>query len=251
MDASARQEAAKLQSSMEAIHQSYSGTNNSEKESSPFVTIVYNNMTPEQLQWQFTHQQSGGGLAAPPRPPQVSEKDWLDAIVKNPNPQAYIPSALVGAEALQARLGWQQERANDLEKAANSLKSVREDLQKRVEQYQQALQDLHRRHDDIRKRMLAIMMKVEIARCMNMPLQKDEILLAQRLVKIMKDLEKANKTLESIPTSASISSENVTIPNSDQLAEVLNLHRQEILQLTSTMQGDMRDVQALHSKRLS
>ena len=215
------------------------------------MTIVYNNMTPEQLQWQFVHQQSGGGLAAPPRPPQVSEKDWIEAVVRNPDPQAYIPSALVGAEALQARLGWQQERANALEKGAKALQSHQEDMQRRAEQYQQSLQDLKRMHDQIRKRMIAVMTKVELARCFNIPLQKDEIALAQRLAAIIKELDKASKAMDSLPPMPKIAQDKIALPNKEQLAQVLKGHREGLVQLSSSVQRDKMDIQVLQTKRLT
>ena len=132
MEASARQEAAKLQQSLEILHKSYAGTSHAEEESSPFVCIVYNDMNPEQLQWYFAHSQTGS-QPVPPKPPQVSEKDWLEAVVRNPDASLYIPIALVGAEALQARLGWQQERANSFAKGAELLEGARDSLVNRVQ----------------------------------------------------------------------------------------------------------------------
>jgi hypothetical protein len=165
MDASARQEAAKLQAALEDLHHAYAGT--SHQKPSPLVTIVYNTMSSEQLQWQFANQQAGGGYVLPPKPPQVEEQKWLEAVVNNPDRSSYIPVALVGAEALQARVGWQQQQAAGYEQNMNMLKGAQEDMQRRTAQVRQSVNQLEQMHTTLRSRLLRIMNKVEVVRCMN------------------------------------------------------------------------------------
>lgn len=251
MDASAKLEAAKLQTALEALHQSYAGTTNSDQKSSPFVTIVYNFMTPEQLQWQSAHQQSGGGLAVPPRPPQVSEQDWSEAVVNNPDPERLIPVALIGSEALRARIGWQQEQANNLEKAIKMLDDAKGTLQEKSEGVRQRFASLNAHHNHLRKRMLAIMSKVELARCMNLPLQNDEVHLARKMGHILQELNRIEKNMASIPQPPGLHTDSIVVPNSEQLAQVLKDHRQGILQMTNAAKREMRDIETLQTKRFS
>ena len=176
MDASARQEAEKIRLGLETLHCAYSGNviqGSSGNESSKFVTITYNDMTSDQRQLQFLHGMGTGGnghLMAPPKPPQVSESDWKEAVVKNPDPQNYMPNALVGAMALQARVSWQQDRAKELAANAASLTKTHELLKDRIARVNEDLIACAKTHAAVRKRLLDVMRRVEIARCMNQPM---------------------------------------------------------------------------------
>jgi hypothetical protein len=246
MDASARQEAAKLQSALEELHHAYSGT--STRKSSPLVTIVYNNMTSDQLQWQFAHQQSGGGYAIPPKPPQVSQQTWMEAVVNNPDQSTLIPTALIGAEALQARLGWQQQQASQYEQnVKTNLKGAQDALQKHTARVQQDVQRLDQMHASSRSRLLRIMNKVEVLRCMNLPLQTDEVNLANRLRAILNQLDTVNKAMNSLKAPAPPPT-SVDLPDKQRLQQVFNEHRQSIIYLSETVQKENRDVQLLQQR---
>lgn len=252
MDASARQEAAKLQSSLEELHHAYSGT--SIQKPSPLVTIVYNTMTSQQLQWQFAHaQSSGGGYAIPPKPPQVSEQTWLEAVVNNPDRSALIPVALIGAEALQARVGWQQQQATQFaDSVSTTLTGAHESLQQRMSSSKVAMKELAQMHANLSSRLLRLMHKVEVVRCMNVPLQTDELALARRLQGLMQHLDALTKVMGSLQTAAG-SSHNTSltgihVPEKQRLQQLFTEHRQSIVYLSETVQKEKRDVQLLKER---
>jgi hypothetical protein len=248
MDASARQEAAKLQNSLEILHNSYAGITNSVDKSSPFVTIVYNDMTPEQLQWHFAHSQAAGSLVVPPKPPQVSEQDWFLAVAQNPDPKLFIPTALIGAEALQARLGWQQDRANTFSRGVADLAETREIMDRRAERYKEHMAALERIHMGLSKRLLEVMRKVELVRCMNLPFQMEERNLMERLVVIRNNVEKVGAMLDSVRSRAPEVLQNVDLPDETTLMSIFIAHHSTLGQLSEVVQKDKRDVAMLQER---
>ena len=247
MDASARQEAAKLQAALEDLHHAYTGT--SYQKPSPLVTIVYNTMSSEQLQWQFANQQAGGGYVLPPKPPQVDEQKWLEAVVNNPDRSSYIPVALVGAEALQARVGWQQQQATGYEQNINMLKGTQEDMHRRTAQVRQSVDQLEQMHVTLRSRLLRIMNKVEVVRCMNLPLQADEVNLVKRLQGILQHIDLLTKTLSKLQGANSTPLRtNLELPDRQQLQQVLTEHRSSIVYLSETVQQEKLDIHLIKER---
>lgn len=247
MDASARQEAAKLQSSLEDLHHAYNGT--SHQKPSPLVTIVYNTMTSEQLQWIFSNQQAGGGYVLPPKPPQVDEQQWLEAVVKNPDRSCYIPIALVGAEALQARVGWQQQQASGFNQDIAMLKHTQDAMQRRTAELRQGVMLLEQMHTTLRSRLLRLMNKVEVLRCMNFPLQVDEINLVKRLQGILQAMDGLTKTIAKLrETNAASLPNNLELPDRDRLQQVLTGHRSSIVYLSEVVQKEKRDLHLIKER---
>eukprot|EP00545_Synedropsis_sp_CCMP1620_P010322 CAMPEP_0119026776 /NCGR_PEP_ID=MMETSP1176-20130426/36043_1 /TAXON_ID=265551 /ORGANISM="Synedropsis recta cf, Strain CCMP1620" /LENGTH=180 /DNA_ID=CAMNT_0006982563 /DNA_START=41 /DNA_END=580 /DNA_ORIENTATION=+ len=180
-------------------------------------------MTSEQLQWQFAHQQSGGGYAIPPKPPQVSQQMWLEAVVNNPDQSTLIPAALVGAEALQARLGWQQQQASQYQDGVTkNLMGAQEELQRHVARVRQNVQQLDQMHASLRSRLLRIMNKSEVLRCMNLPLQTAEVNLANRLRAILQHLDTVSKAMNNL--QATPAPTNVNLPDKQRLQQVFTEH---------------------------
>jgi len=252
IDAQARQEEAKLQSSLEELLHAYAGTSHSKP--SPFVTIVYNNMTSEELQWQFANQQcvGVGGYSIPPKPPQVSEQTWLEAVVNNPDRTTLIPAALVGAEALQARVGWQQDVATKHEQESlKTLRAALNEVQRRHVQVRQNLQQLQQMHASIRGRMLRIMNKTEVVRCLNLPLQGDEVALAKRFHNMLQQLEKVGQSMMTL-SQKEIEKKppELDIPNDQKgrLAEVFTEHRKSLVYLSESVQKEKRDIHLLKDR---
>jgi hypothetical protein len=249
MDASARQEAAKLQNSLEILHNSFAGITNSVDKSSPFVAIVYDLMTPEQLKWHFAHSQPAESLVVPPKPPQVSEEDWLLAVAQNPDPKEFIPNALVGAEALQARLGWQQDRANTFSRGVADLAETCEIMDRRMERYKESISALQRIHMGLSKRLLEVMRKVELVRCMNLPFQMEERNLMDRLVIIRNNVEKVGAMLDSVRNRAPERLQNVDLPDETTLMSIFVAHHSTLGQLSEVVQRDKRDMNMLQERQ--
>lgn len=249
MDASARQEAERVRTALERLNAAYAGLPDGEGESK-FVAIVYNPLSPEQRQLQWFHGMGNGGLIpAPDRPPYVSEKQWRKAVVENPDPQNYVPNALVGAAALQARINWQQDRARELASHAETLQRSQDTIRDRSLQAQQEVEQMARKHSALRTRLLDVMRRVELARCMNQPTQSDELKALQRLAALYKQVDSVRITLLALQDKARTQSATTTtqltaqdVPEASQLVPVLKDHRHKLHTLTTLIQKDQRDV---------
>jgi hypothetical protein len=252
MDASARQEAERVRMKLDALNYAYAGIPTSD-EGSKFIAIVYSPLTPEQRQLRWMHGMSTGIIPMPPRPPQVSEKQWMRAVVENPDPENYVPHPLVGANELQTRIGWQQTRALDLANHATSLHQAHETLQERL---RLALQDTHakaRRHVALRKRLMDVMRRVELTRCLHQPTQPDELKASQRLSDLHKQVDQAQRVLlqlqDQARSTATARAVVPEVPDAEELLPVLTDHRQKLQTLVTTAQKDQRDV-GLIAKRV-
>ena len=247
MDETARQEAVKLQSAAEKLYNGYRG--------SKLVTIVYNQMTPEQRQWQWTMMNATGGLRhpIPPTPTIVSEQDWIDMCVRNPDPDSYMPAAMMGADALQTRLASQQDRSQNLQKNLDTLQDAHTSLQAKRDRFESDVASLRTIHARLRQRLLDMMRKVELVRCRNLPIQADEAKLAQQLhllstqvaqmAQLMAQLHQQAQSASTRPSSA-----RVALPDKAQLHQVLTEHREALTKLSNAVQQDANDLSLLQQK---
>ena len=249
MDASARQEAERVRSALEGLHAAYTGIALHESQSK-FVAIVYNPLSPEERQLQWIHGMGNSGqILASPKPPQVSETEWKKAIVNNPDPQNYTPNALVGAVALQARVSWQQERAKELASNTATLHKSHETVKERLACAKQDVEEKVRRHAALRKRLLDVMRRVELARCMNQKTQLDEFKAMQRLTMLLKEVDSIRVVLISLQDKARTQTaavakgvQAIALPERDQLLPVLKEQRTKLEKLTLMAKRDIRDV---------
>lgn len=257
LDASARQEAERVRSALETLHVAYTGNALPKNgESSKFVTIVYNDLTPEQRQQQWIHGMGNGGMIlAPPRPPQISESEWKKAVVNNPDPQNYMPVPLVGAVALQARVSWQQDRAKDLAASAVTLQKSHETVKDRSARTMQEIEQKLKRHTELRKKLLQVMKSVELARCMNQQIQPDEIKAAQRLQALLNEVDSVRDMLISLQdkartqaAAASKGTQLLDMPNKEKLLPVLNEQRRKLETLSNISIRDSRDVRLISQR---
>eukprot|EP00339_Tiarina_fusa_P018560 CAMPEP_0117024980 /NCGR_PEP_ID=MMETSP0472-20121206/18502_1 /TAXON_ID=693140 ORGANISM="Tiarina fusus, Strain LIS" /NCGR_SAMPLE_ID=MMETSP0472 /ASSEMBLY_ACC=CAM_ASM_000603 /LENGTH=404 /DNA_ID=CAMNT_0004731575 /DNA_START=32 /DNA_END=1246 /DNA_ORIENTATION=- len=256
MDASARQEAERVRAELERLHVAYNGGTTGINTESKFVAIVYNDVTPAQRQQHWIHAMGRGGyMMAPPPPLGVSEKEWQNAVVNNPDPENYMPMALPGGVALQARVSWQQDSAKKLAENALVLQRSLTTLKDRSTRAKQDVEEKARRHAVLRKRVLDLMRRVELARCMNQQIQEDEIKAIQRLRMILKEVDSVKGTLTSLQDKARTqtaavarSMEAVGIPDKTMLLNVLKEQRQKLENLSLVTKSDVRDVQLIQER---
>jgi nuclear pore complex protein Nup54 len=257
LDASARQEAERVRSALEKVHGAYAGMPSQDSQKTQkFVSIQYTDITPEHRQLQWLHSLGTGGasdglsqLVAPPKPPHVSEEEWYRAVVNNPDPSNLMPMALVGAEALQARLSWQQSRATELARHADVVQKTLDTVQQHTERVQAEIQRMMHTYDGLKLRILQTMRKVELARCMNQPLQPDEIKIMERMFQLCKQVNKMRKLLAELEDKSrmmlSQQQPNVLVaaalPDKDRLLQVLKDHRKHLEAMTATLNRDVRD----------
>jgi hypothetical protein len=248
MDASARQEAGRVRSALESLHMAYTGNTSSTSKESKFVTIVYNDMSPQERQLQWVHgMATEGQIMAPPKPLQVSDAQWKEAVVSNPDPLNYTPVALVGALALQGRISWQQGRAKELASNATTLHQSHDMLKDRIARVKQEVEQYQRRHAALRKRLLDVMRRVELVRCMNQPIQPDELKAVGRLKSLSQTMEGARGSFLQLQDRARAQPpprhpQVTAMPDREKLLPVLKEHRAAIEKVTTTAKRDMRDI---------
>lgn len=120
-----------------------------------------------------------------PKPPHVGAGAWNEALARNPGPTELVPVALVGAPALHARLVAQQEKANALAAHAASLRDTVRFLEKAaLRDSRDGIRRAGEEQEALRRRLLGVMRKVEIVRCMGQATQRAEADAGRRLGEI-------------------------------------------------------------------
>lgn len=219
-------EAERIKAKIQKLHMEYTGTvvvPEDAQESAKFVTVVYNELTPEERQFRMIHGMATGlslqpgmqsqpyhspaqqqPIFAPQRPPQISSRDWKTAVVNNPDPNNYVPTPIIGAVALQGRVSNQQDRAKEYAKNAVLVQENLQFIRQREAKARQELMERDRQYASLRRRLLALMTRVEVARCLNKPLQADEHRVMQRLSTLLDQVERLRGAFNTIdvPESA-------------------------------------------------
>ena len=198
MHAQQLQEVARIESSLATLHAAYSSTpavpgSSDANANLPFQYIFYDpiDQHPHLHQVSTSHQY-------PPRPTHVSDQKWAEAIARNPNSKMFTPISLIGADALSTRISTQQEKAKMLQshtqKLIDTLKSLR---QSRISSMQK-IQHYQQENRQLQKKMLHVMRKVEILRCMNLPLQPAERDLGLQLANLAKQVNLVSEQCRSV-----------------------------------------------------
>jgi Nucleoporin complex subunit 54 len=274
MDASARNEEARVIQRMQTIHQAYTGAATSDDDKSHcFSTVLYNPVTPQQRQLQaaytsmmvMTDGGSSGQLFAPPKPPQISEADWNRACVRNPDSQNFMPVAVVGAESLQARAILHQEQADTIAKHITKIQSAAEQLQQRQADVKRQLEAVAQKHQKQLARLLKVMKHVEVARCFNVPLQLAEMEAQSRILHLKRDIvegqlmpavsrladpqllltTRTNNTLLAMHTDGS---PQISQQQQKQWMTIMKEHRAALAKMTESIQKDQRDLQLIQDR---
>lgn len=195
--ASQRQEAARIGEAIFNLHSKYSpnaadplnpalASNNTPSSLCAFTAILYDPLPSEH--------RAQGHLSAP-KPPHVSNQVWNEALARNPDPRELVPVPLVGAAAIHSRIVSQQEKANALAAHAKKLRETLEFLENAARSSKDAIRHSNSEQEALRRRLLGIMRKVEIIRCMGQPTQGAEVEAQQRLGEIMKQANMVGKSL--------------------------------------------------------
>ena len=188
--ASQRQEAARIEEAIFNLHGKYSpnaadplnpalASNNIPSSLCAFTAILYDPLPPENR---------ARGQLSVPKPSHISNQTWTEALARNPDPKELMPIPILGAPALHSRIVSQQERANALAMHAKKLRETLLFLEKSANSSKDAIKRSNLDQEALRRRLLEIMRKVEIIRCMGQPTQRAEVEAQQRLGEIMKQV---------------------------------------------------------------
>mmetsp|Transcript_11781 Transcript_11781/g.18077 ORF Transcript_11781/g.18077 Transcript_11781/m.18077 type:complete len:487 (-) Transcript_11781:39-1499(-) len=193
--ASQRQEAARIEEAIFNLHSKYSShasdplnpalaSNNIPSSLCAFTAILYDPLPPEHRTNTTTLLPGGvagrggvgggGGHLSAPKPSHISNQIWNEALARNPDPHELMPTPLVGATSLHSRLISQQEKANGLHAHATKLRDTLCFLEQTARSSREHIQHLQTNQTELNRRLLEIMRKVEIIRCMNQPTQRAE-----------------------------------------------------------------------------
>jgi hypothetical protein len=271
-------ETERIRNKLEKLYRVYTGTHvvpEDGEASAKFCAIVYNDLTPEELQHRMIHgmttgyaqhqgssySQSYNNIFRPPRPNQITGRDWEKALVENPDPNKYVPIPIVGAVALQARVANQQNRSEEYAKNAADLQKHLEFIREHEAKARQDLIEKDRQYAHLKGRLLEVMKKVEVARCLNQPLQLDEHRALQRLTKLLNHVEQLrgaflklqNQAKTQIVSGKSGGGGGGTSTNANNSSDLLGVNKNELLSvlteqrrkleiMTDTAKKDLRDV---------
>ena len=268
MEAMNRTETEKIKAELQKLYATYTGAMApTEGKQSKFVSVIYNDLSSEHRQQMWLQGVAPGGQVmpiAPPRPPQVSEEEWNRAVVQNPDPMSYMPVPCVGADALSVRVAWQQNQASQLAAQAEMVQKSHETVQALYAQGRNRLDDIQRTHANHRKRLLNVMRKVEVVRCMNQPLQQDEVRARDQLRALHQEVRRAGQLMAELEhraraarpdhhrrgTAAAAMTEDVALPDRQALTKVLKEHQEGLTKLTLSMKKDIRDVELMKERVL-
>ncbi|CAM9611863.1 unnamed protein product [Chrysoparadoxa australica] len=203
---------------------------------SQFKCILYNMVDPAQRHLYL-------------RPPYAEQGEWEAAERNNPDPDACVPSVVVGFEGLHERLIHQQSHASDLKGAVQRLQDTAMRLQQSILSLESQVETCRRRHLDQNNKFLQVARKIEVLRCMNVPLQASERSFREHLEYVHRSLNTPHAKLNDIvSTQMQVERriDNVDQINSEEdqgvIFRTLQAHREGLAHLTDIMQKDMRDL---------
>ena len=195
--------------------------------------------------------------------PHVDPKVWAEADAYNPDPEKYIPVSVVGAEQLQSRISSQQAQATVLKEHLSVLRKSLDQAKEHLVKSDAGLQTFTKSQNQLMERMLGVIRKVEVLRCLNVPTQSSERVFRERLNKLQKDadavrtiLEEVMQTAENVKNSRSIeeSIEDLSREDMSTLARALRDQKDALEKLKSISIKDARDFEIIKngiSKKLS
>ena len=171
------------------------------------------------------------------------------------------PVARVGADALQARVGQQQEHAALLEQQMNKVREALSHWQERQAQVEALIEYRRRQGAQLRLRLVKLMRNVEVLRGQGVPLQTAELEAFARLRQLQRHVEEdVVPVLLAQPTTASTTTTMVThhhhplLPTLEQQQAwkpLLAEHRAAIAELTRALAPLVRDVSLLRDRVLA
>jgi len=197
-----------------------------------------------------------------PRPAHVEPKKWSEAMAQNPDPEKLIPVSIVGADALSNRIAGQQEKANRLKGYVEQLNDAHEQVKKSAIASQNKVDYLRRNQEIILLKMLQVMRKVEILRCLNLPLQRGEVDVAKKLEEMRREVDIVGSKLREVEetgrshiqkmkmmkaASGGGRDDAIVLTDEDKvsLCKVLDEQRSGLAALTKIVSKDVRDIDIL------
>jgi len=165
-----------------------------------FTALLYDPLPPSERTAAASSSSSFGIVGAvpairAPKPPHISNRVWNEALARNPDPHSLVPAPLVGAAALHSRLVRQQEQADACAAHAKIVRETLRYLENEGRKSKEGIECARNEQEGLRRRLLEVMRKVEIVRCMGHPLQRGEVEAVNRLGEIVQKMRLVEKML--------------------------------------------------------
>jgi hypothetical protein len=132
----------------------------------------------------------------PPKPQHLPEDVWHRAMANNPDPEEYIPVLVTSAEGLHSRLVAQQSKMELHEGYLNKIENTLRNRADTNRSVAMQLKHYQRQNALIRSRLMQIMLKFELCRGKNVPLQQGEQEAVRKLIELSRQIHKVATVLE-------------------------------------------------------
>lgn len=186
----------------------------------------------------------------PPKPPQFTQDDWDTACIRNPNPQKFVPDALVGAGRLQTRTMEHQKLVGELDTQITALRTSARTLAERQQAQHQHLVYTQQRAHTLRLQLIRTLKLVEYLRCFHQPLQEDELIAYDRLRQLLGKLQ----SFALPPSESALGRDAIRLQlpeeNGSQLFSVVQESRKSLTESTLALQQEQRDVKLIRDRVL-
>ena len=189
------------------------------------------------------------------RPPHVSPELWAKFARENPDPDRCVPAALVGFEALAARVAGAQ-AAVERNGAFAAKIGHKAELLVRAAKLNDALgEELRSRNAALSLRLLRVAKKVEVVKRENVPVHGEERRLAARLRRLEQEAAKPARHLEALKRDAARldadarADAKARVAEDDKAAVMAALEAQHagLAKLVDVVHADLRDVEIMRN----
>jgi len=191
----------------------------------------------------------------PPNPPQnVDIAKWSQAVALNPDPNQLTPVQTAGAESLLVRINQQQLKAKSLKSIVSQLHdTIHKDIKPRLADSQLSARHCQTERRALERRLMYVMRKVELLRCMNLPIQEGETQAKSRLDTLSKTLANINHLVNEIHQFSSDQAKLTSSYTQEQQHEwtedekskvymVLKVQQNGLESLSKIIKRDVRDM---------
>jgi len=169
-----QQQGAQLESALRTLRFAYD----------PAASVYHH--TPSRFQYIFYQPKTDPSFTTQATPG-VDLQKWSQAMVLNPDPSKYVPISITTAKELLLRLSQQQENSQKLKDHTINLRNTIEKvLRPALAKSKNQISHSHIERQSLDRRLLSLMKKVEILRCMNLQIQKGEVEAKSRLDSLAK-----------------------------------------------------------------
>ncbi len=162
-----------------------------------FQHIFYDRMTPSQKTEKISLGITTGHY--PQKPNHVPLDVWNQALSRNPDHNEFIPVLITSAEGLHSRLVSQQSKMKNLETSLDTLQSTIDQMRSNTHyQIDAKLENFAKCNSQLKRRLMKIMLKVDLCRGKNISLQVAEQELMNKLWRLRENVDVVEKILDGV-----------------------------------------------------